>query len=111
MDEQDQKIHDLETELSTLNGGGYRKGQAETEEEYRLRHRQEDREDNEQRHNFTMEHLSFAGLCIIFIVGVFLYSFNPKGETIGTALMTGPAGALIDRSASAAIKKKREKRD
>jgi hypothetical protein len=58
-------------------------------------------------HDHRMELLSFAALLVCFLTGVCLYAFNPRGETIGTALMTGPVGAFVDRSASAAMKKKR----
>jgi hypothetical protein len=85
--------------------GPFKGGNAQTEEEYKLKTRKEDRLDRDQVHRMRMEHLSFCALCIFFLTGVFLYNTS-SDKTIGTALITGPVAALIDRNATLSSKKK-----
>lgn len=63
------------------------------------------------KHNNFMEKAYLAGLGIVFISGVMLYSFSDRGETIGTALMTGPAGVLIGEGNQARKKREKEKNE
>lgn len=71
---------------------------------------QEARKDRYLNHSMRMDMFSNFFLVTSFIAGALLFCFAEKGETIGTALMTGPTAAFIDRkaTATAAIRRREE---
>jgi hypothetical protein len=91
-------------------GGAFSGGNAQSEREYQLRIREEDRRDKDQSHRISMERFTGIVLCGFALAGILVYQSSPD-KTLGTALIVGPMGAFIDRHATAEALKKKKKND